>query len=100
MSDNDQARDVAAAGLGVLALALGAATVLGVVRPPDGVMADNLLIRAVVGLVSGLIGLWLARTRGYGRQIAVLGTAVALIGLAVLGGGLALEALVEDVRSP
>lgn len=99
MADNDQAKDIAAVGLGVLALALGGATIMGVVRPPGGVMADNLLTMAVIALVSGIIGLYLGGTRGRGRQVAVLGTAIALIGLALLGGAFAIEALVDDVRT-
>lgn len=99
MADNEQAKDIAAAGLGLLALALGAATILGVVRPPGGVMADNLLTMAVVALVAGIGGLYLGGTRGRGRQVAVIGTAAALIGLALLGGAFAVEALVDDART-
>ena len=99
MPDNDQAKDIAGGGLGILALALGATTILRVVRPPGGVMPDNLLVMAVVAVVAGVIGLDLGGTRGIGRQVAVLGTAVALIGLAVLGGAMAIEALVDDVRT-
>lgn len=95
MARDDQAKDIAAAGLGLLALALGAATILGVIRPPDGVMADNLLLMGGVGVVGGMIGLYLAHTRGYARQLAVLGTAVAMVGLALYGGAIALEALIE-----
>ncbi|HUG86155.1 MAG TPA: hypothetical protein VMM13_16445 [Euzebya sp.] len=99
MADNEKAKDFAAAGLGVLALALGGATIMGVVRPPSGVMADNLLTMAVIANVAGIFGLYLGGTRGRGRQIAVLGTAIALIGLALVGGAFAVETLVDDVRT-
>ncbi|CAN5504928.1 hypothetical protein BH23ACT9_BH23ACT9_18230 [soil metagenome] len=97
MGQNEQAKDLAAAGLGLLALALGAATILGVVRP-SGDGPSNLLLMGLVGFVAGMAGLYLAQARGYGRQLAVFGTAIALIGLAVYGGALAIDALISDVR--
>jgi hypothetical protein len=95
MADDDRAKDVAAAGLGVLALALGAAAVLGVVRPPGGVVADGLVTRAVIGFVAGAIGLYIAGSRGWGRRIAVIGTAAALVGLALAGGAIAIDVLID-----
>lgn len=96
MANDDRARDIAAAGLGLLALALGAATILGVVRPTGGVVATGIPVRGIVALVVGFVGLYLARSRGFGRQLAVLGTAVALVGLAFYGGAIAIEALIAE----
>lgn len=99
MSEKDQARDVAAIGLGALAGVLGIASVLGVVRPPGGVLPDGLAVRAVAGVLAGVVGLYVARPRGYGRRLATYGMALALIGLAFFGGALALDALITVAQS-
>ena len=99
MADKDQARDVAAIGLGVLAGVLGIASVLAVVRPPGGVLPDDLAVRAIGGVLAGVIALYVARPRGYGRRVATYGTALALIGLAFFGGALALDALITEAQS-
>jgi hypothetical protein len=99
VGNNDQARDVAAIGLGALAGVLGLAAVLGVVRPPGGILPDDLAIRAIGGVLAGVFALYVARPRGYGRRLATYGMAIALVGLAFFGGALALDALITEARA-
>ncbi len=95
MAQDVNGKEILAGALGVLALALGGGTILGVVRPPDGVMAVGVPPAAIIGLLAGVVGLYLGRTRGISRQLAVVGTGVALIGLALVGGAIALDVLLE-----
>lgn len=93
------AQDIAGAGLGLLALALGAGAIVGVARPPEGVIPGSVPYLAFVGLLAGVVGLYLAGTRGIAHNLAVLGTGVALVGLALFGGSVAIELLLEVDRS-
>lgn len=89
-------KDLIAAALGVLAFALGAGAILGLVRPADGVAASNVPLLAVAGMFAGIVGLYIGPMRGrFGRQIAVIGTGVALIGLALFGGSVAIDLILE-----
>ncbi|MGI9015517.1 MAG: hypothetical protein ACR2HR_00180 [Euzebya sp.] len=90
-------QDLGSAGLGVVALILGGLAILGVVRPQGGGAPQvSVAVQAVLGVIVGVVGLFIGRTRGIGRQLAIVGTGVALIGLALFGGGVALEALLES----
>ncbi|MEE8599983.1 hypothetical protein [Euzebya tangerina] len=94
--ENNTIKDIVAAALGVLALALGVGAIRGVLVPVDGVQPSNLPFMAVTGLISGVAGLYIGPMRGrFGRQVAVIGTGVALIGIAVFGGSIALELILE-----
>lgn len=97
--DKRQSQDMIAGGLGLLALALGGGATLGVLRPTETGIADNVLMLAVIGTLVGVVGLYLGRTRGLGRQIAILGTGVALIGLGLFGGAMALDALLDAANT-
>ena len=95
MEDNT-IKDLIAAFLGVLAFALGAGAILGLLRPADGVAGTNVPFLAIAGLLSGIAGLYVGPLRGrFGRQIAVVGTGVALIGLALFGGSIAIDLILE-----
>jgi len=93
--DFDQA-DFAPLGLGILALALGVGAVLGIVRPEDAAMADNVPVLAFASLVVGVIGLYVGRTTGPGRQVAIIGAATGLIAVALFAGSVAVEAILES----
>jgi hypothetical protein len=90
-----QGQELVSGGLGLLALALGAGAILGVVRPGPAGIAGNVPVLALVGLVAGVLGLYAGRTRGPGRQLAVLGTGVTLVALMLFGGALALDLLLD-----
>ena len=89
MAQDVNGKEILAGALGVLALALGGGTILGVLRPPGGVMAVGVPPAAIVGLLAGVVGLYLGRTRGVSRQLAVVGTGVALIGLGLIASSMA-----------
>ncbi len=95
MARETSGQEILSGALGVLALVLGAAAIRGVVQPPGGTMADSVPVLAIVGVLAGVIGLYVGNTRGIGRQVAVIGTGVAIIGLALFGGSIALDALLE-----
>lgn len=87
--------DVAASAAGLLAMALGAATIMAVLQP-EASMAENLPQLSIGGLLAGVVGLYLGSTRGYGRRVAAVGLAVALIGLLLFGGDVAFTALLDS----
>ena len=90
-----QGQDLASGGLGLLALVLGGAAVLGIVRPPESGPSGSVPVLAIVGLLAGVLGLYMGRTRGPGRQVAIVGTGVALIAVILFGGALALDLLLD-----
>jgi hypothetical protein len=88
-------RDVAAGALGVVALLLGVVAGLGVLRPPATGTPGSTPVVAAVGVVVGLVGLYVGPTRGLGRRVAVVGTGIALLGLAIWGGAAAIDLLLD-----
>ncbi len=88
-----------AGGLGLLERALGGGAVLGGLRPADDGIAGNVPVLALVGTLIGVVALYVGRTRGIGRRVAIAGTGVALIGLTLFGGTVALDALLEAANS-
>lgn len=96
MRVNFEPSDWAPVGLGLLALLLAGLAILGVIRPEDGTIGGDVPILAGGGLLSGLVGLYVGRTTGPGRQVAIVGAAVGFVALALWGGALALESLLEQ----
>jgi hypothetical protein len=89
-------REIISGGLGVLAFALGAGAIRGVVQPAaDGAIDSAVPALAILAVLAGVVGLYLGHTRGIGRQLAVVGTGVAIIGLALFGGSIALDLLLD-----
>lgn len=95
MARDYSGKEIASGVLGAVALVLGIMAIRGVIQPVDGVMADDVPFLAVAGLLAGVVGLYVGTTRGLMRQVAVVGTGVALIGLALFGGAIALDLLLE-----
>lgn len=95
MASRTQGQELASGGFGALALALGAGSILGVVRPPASGMSTSVPTLAIAALVAGVVGLYLGRTRGIGRQLAIVGTGVALIAVVLFVGALALDLLLD-----
>ncbi len=95
MAKDLDGKEILAGALGVLALALGGGVILSVVRPAEGALPTGIPVTAIVGLLAGVVGLYLGHNRGFSRQLAVIGTGVALIGLALVGGSIALDALLD-----
>ena len=86
--------DIAAIGAGLLAFALGAATVVGVLQP-EGSMAGNGVATTVGGLIAGAVGLYIGSARGWGRRVAIVGMVGALVGALLFGGSVAFDLLLE-----
>ncbi|AXV05224.1 hypothetical protein DVS28_a0517 [Euzebya pacifica] len=87
--------ELPSAAFGLLALALSAGAALGVLRPgPEG-MADNVPILAFAGLIAGVVGLYVGKTRGLGRQMATLGAAAGLLAILLFGGSIAVDAILN-----
>lgn len=93
MSKRFDSDDLAPAALGTLALALAAGSALGIVQPDEAGMANNVPGLGVAALVAGVIGLFIGKTRGPGRQVAIIGSAAAILVLIVYGGLVAFESL-------
>jgi uncharacterized membrane protein YgdD (TMEM256/DUF423 family) len=100
MDDKQRLQDIASGALGIIAGVLGAVAIKGVLQPgPSGEPATSVAITAVVGIVVGVVAMYFGRTKGVARQIAIAGTGIALIGIAVFGGSVALEALLEASKN-
>lgn len=87
------AEDWLAAGLGLLALALGVGAVAGLVRPGGEEAAGNVPVLAFASLLAGLVAIFVARTKGMGRRLAVIGCAAGLVAVVLFGGFVAVESL-------
>ena len=94
-----ETQDLLSGGLGLLAGVLGVVAARGVLQPPEEGLASSVLVTAVIGVVIGIVGLTVGRTRGVGRQVASIGTGIALVGLLLYGGSIALDALLEASNS-
>lgn len=93
MADKIEIRELASGGLGIMGLVFGTRALLGFGRLVEGVISDDVALLAMVGLAVGVVGLLLGRSRGLGRQVAVIGTGVSLLGLALFWGARGLEAV-------
>ncbi|CAN5770792.1 hypothetical protein BH24ACT15_BH24ACT15_37600 [soil metagenome] len=79
-----------------MSLVFGVRGLLAMRRLVDGAISGDVALLAAVGVAVGVVGLVLGPQRGVGRRVAVMGTGVSLLGLALYWGAIGLEAVLDS----